>query len=154
MTKRKRKVAIVIFYDRDLNILVQERGKHSKQGEKYGFWGGGIEEGETPEQAVKREILEELNYHLKEIKYWGPYSFVIDSPGSDDYGEVFYGEIFLSPITQELIDSKVEEGSGKAMVNIDLAIENPNREFGPTSIKKYMSKVKEDIIELINKSDS
>lgn len=154
MTRRKRRVAIAIFYDRDLNILVQKRGKHSKHGEKYGFWGGGIEEGETPEQAVKREILEELKYQPKKIKYWGPYSFVIDSPGSDDHGEIFYGEIFLSPITRELLDSRVEEGSGRAIVHIDLAIENPNKEFGPTSINKYMSKVKKDIIKLINKPNS
>ena len=50
--KNSRHVAICVFYDKDLNIVVQERGGHSKAGEKYGFWGGQIEEGETKEQAM------------------------------------------------------------------------------------------------------
>jgi len=40
MVKEVRNVAIVIFYDKEGNILVQERGSHSKIGEKYGMWGG------------------------------------------------------------------------------------------------------------------
>lgn len=31
----------------------------------YVFPGGGIEEGETPEEATKREIFEELGVHIK-----------------------------------------------------------------------------------------
>lgn len=31
----------------------------------YVFPGGGIEEGETPEEATKREIYEELGLHIK-----------------------------------------------------------------------------------------
>lgn len=31
----------------------------------WAFFGGGIEHGETPKQAVIRECLEELNYQLK-----------------------------------------------------------------------------------------
>ncbi len=50
-----RNVAIAVFIDEDLNVVVQERGKHSKVGEKYGFWGGQVEKDETPEQAIERE---------------------------------------------------------------------------------------------------
>lgn len=34
----------------------------------WSFFGGAIEKGETPEDAVKRETLEELNYKLKNPK--------------------------------------------------------------------------------------
>ena len=33
----KREVSIVIFYDTNGNVAVQERGLHSKIGEKYGY---------------------------------------------------------------------------------------------------------------------
>ena len=49
-----REVVIVFFYDKNLNLLVQRRRSHSKVGEKYGFFGGGIEEGESAEQALRR----------------------------------------------------------------------------------------------------
>ena len=68
-----RKVVVVIFYDKNLNLLVEDRSKNSKVGEKYGFFGGGIEEGETSEQAIKRELIEELNYSPKVLDYWGIY---------------------------------------------------------------------------------
>lgn len=45
----ERNVVIAIFYDGKENIIFQERGSASKIGEKYGFWGGQIEAGETPE---------------------------------------------------------------------------------------------------------
>lgn len=61
-----RNVAIIILYDQDKKILLQHRAEDAKRLPGYwAFFGGGIEAGETPEQAVKRETLEELNYTLK-----------------------------------------------------------------------------------------
>lgn len=60
-----RNVAIIILYDQDKKILLQHRAEDAKRLPGYwAFFGGGIEAGETPEQAVKRETLEELNYTL------------------------------------------------------------------------------------------
>ncbi len=50
--------------DGNLNILATQRG----YGEFKGGWefpGGKIEEGETPQQALKREIMEELDTEIK-----------------------------------------------------------------------------------------
>lgn len=63
-----RKVASILFYDNKGNILFQNRKKISKHGEGYGFFGGQIEEGESPEQALAREIKEELSLNLTELK--------------------------------------------------------------------------------------
>ena len=61
-----RNVAIIILYDQDKKILLQHRAEDAERLPGYwAFFGGGIEAGETPEQAVKRETLEELNYPLK-----------------------------------------------------------------------------------------
>ena len=42
-----------------------------KWGTYYSIPGGGIEEGETPEMAVIREVKEELGYSIKDIKLIG-----------------------------------------------------------------------------------
>lgn len=61
----KRRVSIILFHDGEGNVLLQDRREISKHGEEYGFFGGKIEEGETPEQALKREMREELNLEIK-----------------------------------------------------------------------------------------
>lgn len=79
----KRKVAIILFYDDKGNILLQNRKTYSKHGEKYGFFGGKIEEDETPEQALKREVKEELNIDIKDFKLFKHYSQIIPEINRD-----------------------------------------------------------------------
>lgn len=59
--------ALIIFYDNKDRILLQDRRCISTHGEEWGYFGGGIESGETPEQAVIRETKEELGYELKQF---------------------------------------------------------------------------------------
>jgi mutator protein MutT len=59
--------ALIIFHDKK-KILLQDRRLISKRGEEWGFFGGHIEKGETPEQALIRETKEELSYQLKNYK--------------------------------------------------------------------------------------
>lgn len=66
---KKRKTAFVLFYEGD-KIILQDRKSYSKFGEEYGFFGGGIEEGESPEEALKREIKEELNTEIKDYEFF------------------------------------------------------------------------------------
>jgi 8-oxo-dGTP diphosphatase len=58
--KRTRAAAIVVHGDR---ILLMRRIKKGK--EYFTFPGGGVENGETPEEATIREILEETTVHIK-----------------------------------------------------------------------------------------
>lgn len=59
-------VAAIII--KDNKIFVSQRGYGEFKG-GWEFHGGKIEENETPEEALKREILEELNVHINILKY-------------------------------------------------------------------------------------
>ena len=71
-----RKVSIILFYDNNGNFLLQDRREFDrrKYGEEFGFFGGKIEWDETPEQALLREIREELNIELKSYKFFKKYT--------------------------------------------------------------------------------
>jgi 8-oxo-dGTP diphosphatase len=65
LSKSKRNVSVLILYKADGKMLLQHRTKDAPTfPDHWSLFGGGIEGGETAQQAVKREALEELGYQL------------------------------------------------------------------------------------------
>jgi mutator protein MutT len=65
MEKSHRDIAIIILVDKDHKILLQHRAHDAWIfPDHWGFFGGGVETGETSEIAVKRETQEEIGYAL------------------------------------------------------------------------------------------
>jgi len=119
----KRQVAIFIPYRQsngDVFVFLQKRSKTAKRIPDYfGFFGGGLEGEETPEQALAREIKEELNYQpvnyflLKFYEFERKEAWVFYQKVSDNFAnevEVLgaqYGQWFSQPealAEQMLID--------------------------------------------------
>jgi 8-oxo-dGTP diphosphatase len=94
---RFRSAAIVIH---DNNILLMQRKNRS--GEYYAFPGGGVEEGETPEMAAVREVMEETCISIE----LGPLAYrIIWDDGAENFfylGTYKSGEPRLSPDTVEM----------------------------------------------------
>lgn len=65
---KERKIAMILFYDKGGKIILQDRRKRSKWGEEFGFFGGKVEDGENVEEALKREIKEELDFDLEKFE--------------------------------------------------------------------------------------
>ncbi len=112
-----RSVAIVVFTD-DKDVVVQERGAVSKVGEKYGFWGGKIEVGETPEETIKREIKEEMGFELKNFSYLGSFPYEVKEECQWKGGKINQ-EVFISPISEIPKDVKISEGKGLMKMPIE-----------------------------------
>lgn len=57
--------ALIILHDHDNRLLLQHRTSDAPiMPDYWAFFGGGVKERETPEEAVRREALEELGYEL------------------------------------------------------------------------------------------
>lgn len=130
-----RNVAIVIFYDEDLNIFVQERGSHSRLGEKYGFFGGQIEEKETSIKAMKRELLEEIGFIPEKLSYWLEDSYKWEKEGKYK-GWLINCHVFLSPITPKLERAEISEGKGIIKMPLDKVIKGNGFSEGSTKFLK------------------
>lgn len=100
-----RRVALIVFYDRQGRILLQDRHGLSKSGAMWGYFGGHIEPGETPEEAVVRETKEELDFELKN------YNFIGVVKSNDERGTI-ERHVFISPLPPM---SKLHQMEGRGM---------------------------------------
>jgi 8-oxo-dGTP diphosphatase len=65
-----RDVSLFILYTSSGHILLQHRTDDAFRLPGYwAFFGGGIEKGENPTEALKREIQEELSYQVQNPKF-------------------------------------------------------------------------------------
>lgn len=110
---KTRNVALIIFYDKQKRILLQDRRGISRLGEEWGFFGGEIEEGETPEEALLRETKEELDFDLKEYKYIGDNNFKVNDL-------LVKCKIFISPL-KNISEFKQKEGKKMKLFSLEEA---------------------------------
>jgi 8-oxo-dGTP diphosphatase len=65
-----RDVSVCILYTSSGHILLQHRTDDAFRLPGYwAFFGGGIEQGENPTEALRREIREELSYEVQSPKF-------------------------------------------------------------------------------------
>jgi 8-oxo-dGTP diphosphatase len=73
----KREVSVLAPYkkkDGQVYVFLQKRSEDAERYPGYfGFFGGGVEENETIEEALLREIKEELDIVLEKFSHFGKY---------------------------------------------------------------------------------
>jgi len=109
MNKKYYNVVCAIIKKEDKILCVQRKDK-GEVGLKWEFPGGKIETGETIENAIIREIKEELNCNIKPIKYLG-----------NIYHEYNTFNITLHAVICEMLDDffELKEHLNSRWVNID-----------------------------------
>ena len=97
---KKRHVCSLVLYsvtDGVFSYFLQKRGKDAPTNpDKFGLFGGGLEDGETAEEALLREMEEELEYKPQKHAYFSRYE------NSNRVYEVFLEEVdadFASRVT-------------------------------------------------------
>ena len=132
-----KKVALILPYNDELEILFQNRKNITKPGNKdYGFFGGHLEEGETIEQALAREIKEELELdvnNLEELRFFKGYT------SSEELNVIRERHVFLCKMP-DLKKIKVHEGKAEVF-NINEAIKLNISDMD----KRILSEVLEEI---------
>jgi 8-oxo-dGTP pyrophosphatase MutT (NUDIX family) len=107
---------------------------HLEKTGEYKFPGGGVEENETSEEALKREVLEEVGYNTKIIgeKIGSITEFGIAKEGGNNIfkmiSEYYMVEIDNEPLKQKLDDYEQELMFKPCWVEIETAY-NTNREI-------------------------
>lgn len=103
------KVEGVIYTKRPASYVIIERKEDKKiaiatEGETYFFLGGGIEKDETELEALKRELIEESGYNIKNIKYFDKVTAWADGVkrGPLDVTATFYIANFDEKMTEPI----------------------------------------------------
>jgi len=104
-------VALIVLYDRERRLLLQHRTENAPVLPGYwAFFGGGIQEGETPEDAVRREAVEELNYKLK-----APLFFIRQYFKTDTNEGYMY--VYIEAFNEDKSFLTLQEGQGWGWYN-------------------------------------
>jgi 8-oxo-dGTP diphosphatase len=100
-----RDVSVLILYNSTGQILLQHRSNDaSRLPNFWAFFGGGIEQGESPTEALEREMLEELSYQVH-----SPYFLLAQKIRDEDDENTKY--VFV----EQYQDQSLQLGEGQAM---------------------------------------
>ncbi|MDP2924984.1 MAG: NYN domain-containing protein [Nanoarchaeota archaeon] len=129
-----RRVALIVPCNNKFEIILQRRkGFIDKPTDRdYGFFGGGLEEGESVEEALKREVMEELTLDIQEInslKFFKTYQYE-----SKEKNMMVELNVFLCDI-KDVIKMDVKEGK-PITLKIETAISSNISEMDKKVLKE------------------
>lgn len=101
---RIRPIAICVFLNQN-RILVSEGYDPVKDQTFYRPLGGGIEFGEHSEQTIRRELIEEINSEVGELRYLGTLEnfFVFNGTPGHEIVQVYDGELKESGLYDQAV---------------------------------------------------
>ena len=110
--KLRKKVRAIIANDKGEFLLIQPHGYKS---DTWTFVGGGVESGESDEQAIVREIFEEtgiyalVELHVSSARHWFRFSDQIKSTRALDYDGQIAKVFFVIVDSASVVQLQAEE---------------------------------------------
>lgn len=106
------KTAVAIIVNLKGEFLLQKKTMNYVHSGKWGFFGGGIKSNESAEEAIRRELFEELGIKFNNFKLF--------SKGKHMINEYKYEEIvFILKFDKNIGEIRLGEGAGFAFFNKD-----------------------------------
>lgn len=101
-----------LLYTASGQYLMQKRSEHEavRMGGHWGLFGGGVEPGESPEEAMVRELKEELAYTPRDFSWFTELVYCLPQVGRRYHSKHF----FAVPIQKRALTTMVL-GEGDAM---------------------------------------
>ncbi|MFH1590738.1 MAG: NUDIX hydrolase [archaeon] len=120
---RERHISIAALYDEEGKLLLQYRRGLSPYDEDWSFFGGGVEEGESAEEGLIREIEEEIGVTLEKPVHLGTLTSVRPriKPPLEEVRLVV--EVFAHPMPCAIPDICLMEGDGFVLFARDRVID-------------------------------
>lgn len=104
-----RRVSLLILYNSKGEILLQHRTKDANYyPDFWGFFGGGIEDDETPNKALNREAKEELDLILNNIKLFKRYEI-------EEENGIYERFVYLMPTSLTETQLKLQQNEGQGL---------------------------------------
>ena len=134
--KGAKECTTLCYLEKDNKYLVMHRCKrrNDENSEKYIGIGGHMEKGETPEECIRRETLEETGLTLNSLKYRGLLTFVFDN--KDELAFLYTSSDFSGDLNtrcdegelmwvdkEELLDYPIWEGDKIFLKRLNESIE-------------------------------
>ena len=108
MTKREHNIASIIFLNERGEMLLQKKELIFKRWPgRWSMFGGGIKNGESPEDTIQREVGEELGVKIENLKLYKIFNY--EDP--DRTGKM---HAYTASFVNKISDIKLGEGAGFA----------------------------------------
>lgn len=144
--KKIKQVAIGILLQQQ-RVLLAWRDEHLHQGGRYEFAGGKIEQGETPVQACRREILEEVGIDAEDWTFFDK----IEHEYDDVIVHLHIYQAVVPPALNAMIDSRWHWVARQDLLNYEFP--SANRTIIERLIWQSYIKIGENLTDVLTLSD-
>ena len=105
----------MVFTENDGSVLLSHPGRG------WGLPGGHVEEGETPEECARREVLEETGFLVNNLRVIGGWKAekIEESEANKKYPAVSYQLLYLANVEREVTDKLQNETTDRKFVDFN-----------------------------------